>query len=104
EGIVWQLALSPDGKTCAVASGSGNVDLWDLATGKHRLGLSGHQSRVVALAFSPDGRQLLTGSTDQTARLWDAMTGKPIGEPLSLDVSTWKQRRQQLGNLGGPPF
>src|SRR5260370_1156029 len=44
DGIAWQVALSPDGRSCAVASGGGNVGLWDLAAGKRLVELRGHQS------------------------------------------------------------
>ena len=40
------MAFSPDGKTLAMASREGNVQLWDVATGKLLETLKGHSSAV----------------------------------------------------------
>ena len=64
-GGVTAVAYSPDGQTLASAS-SGKVDLWDTATGEHKLTLvDGGRS----VAYSPDGRTLSSGQT-----LWDTET------------------------------
>ena len=59
--MVEDVAFSPDGKTLAMASREGNVQLWDVATGKLLETLKGHSSAVLAVAFSPDGRTLASG-------------------------------------------
>jgi WD40 repeat protein len=90
--VVGQVAFSPDGHTCATASGENSVRLWDVTNPtdpRPRLLPAKHQTRVVALAFSPDGRLLLTGSTDKTARLWDVATAQPAGEPLQHPGAVW---------------
>jgi WD40 repeat protein len=99
--VVWQVALGPDNRTCAVASGDSDsgvsdVCLWNIGTdglGRERYILPpAHQTRVVALAFSPDGRMLLTGSTDMTVRLWDVSDPSralPLGEPLQHSGAVW---------------
>jgi WD40 repeat protein len=89
QGVVWQVAVSPDGRTCAIASGENTVQVWDLADGRSWTLTPAHQNRVVALAFSPDGQKLLTGSTDTTARFWDTQTGRPLGEPLQHNSAVW---------------
>jgi hypothetical protein len=73
-GLSQCVALSPDGRTVAVAN-----SLWESATGGHRAGLKGHTDVVCGVAFSPDGRTLATGSMDGTVRLWDLPSGKPVG-------------------------
>jgi WD40 repeat protein len=87
--VVWQVAFSPDGHTCAVSSGDSTVRLWDVPSRTARPLPPAHLNRVVALAFSPDGRTLVTGSTDTTARLWDVATSRPLGEPLQHPGAVW---------------
>ena len=52
------------------------AELWDAATGKCSLTLSGHSDYVCSVAISGDGSVVVTGSNDKTAMLWDAATGK----------------------------
>ncbi len=78
QGMIDDLACSPDGKTLAMASREGNVHLWDIGTGKLRETLRGHSSQVQAVAFSPDGRTLASGSSDQTLRLWNTETRREL--------------------------
>ncbi len=63
------LALSPDGKTLAVAEGPA-VRLWDVAPCREIRSDRGHGAAVWAAALSPDGKTLLTVGEDETARLW----------------------------------
>jgi WD40 repeat protein len=79
------VALSPDGKTLALAGGGGAVELWDVLTGKKRAGLEGHVGGVLSVAFSPDGKTLASagGGLGDGMRLpwvelklWDPKTGR----------------------------
>jgi WD40 repeat protein len=95
EGIVRDLAFSPDGKNLAVAvdaedGSSSHALLWDVAARK-RLGAPLKQrSRYNSLTFSPDGRSLAVGGADIVDRgrrsgsiqLWDITTFKILGEPM----------------------
>jgi WD40 repeat protein len=72
---VCAVAISPDGTWLATGHSNGLVRLWDIATGRPRMDLSGHQLDVLALAVAPDGTWLATGGDDGTVRLWDVITG-----------------------------
>ncbi|MGL4554164.1 MAG: WD40 repeat domain-containing protein, partial [Gemmataceae bacterium] len=71
-------ALSPDGKTCAVAAAD-TVHLRDAVSGKDRLAVP--IPSATALAFSPDGRTL-AAAAGPVVHLFDAATGKPAGRLL----------------------
>jgi dipeptidyl aminopeptidase/acylaminoacyl peptidase len=50
--------------------------VWDAASGRELLALTGHGESVQGVAWSPDGTRLATASRDNTAKVWDADTGK----------------------------
>ncbi len=87
------MAFSPDGKTLALASYEGTVQLWDVATGKLRETLKGHSNAVMAVVFSPDGRTLASGSSDQTVRLWNVETRRELMQldPGGVELGQWVQ-------------
>ncbi|HEX2574543.1 MAG TPA: protein kinase [Polyangia bacterium] len=74
DGLVRDVAYSPDGGQVAVASWDGLLWLWNTRTGAAR-SLRGHQESVTAVAFSPDGRRVASASLDLTVRLWDVARG-----------------------------
>src|SRR5262249_42363710 len=79
-GEIWQVALSPDGKTLAAAYGiaserPGELKLWDVATGQSRsLFRDRHALRCVT--FSPDGKLVAAGGFDNVVRLFEVEGGK----------------------------
>ncbi|MDQ2828011.1 MAG: TIR domain-containing protein, partial [Chloroflexota bacterium] len=75
---VYDAAFSPDGKRVVTAGVDGKARVWDAATGRQLLLLSGHTSWVYRAAFSPAGTRIVTAGGDGTARVWDAATGKPL--------------------------
>ncbi len=81
-GGVSPVTFSPDGKTLASTSGP-TVKLWEVATWRDILTLSGHTNTVFFNAFSPDGQTLVSASWDGTVRLWEVATGTQI---TSLEV------------------
>lgn len=100
--FVTSLTFSPDGQTLASGAcggrdvegtcDTGEIIVWDVATGEIRLGpWQEHTSAVYALSFSPDGNILASGSggpiywgslVDYSIVLWDTATGEPLLPPL----------------------
>src|SRR5262249_15177537 len=75
--------LSPDGLTLATGSYDKEIHTWDVATGKLKASMIGHNDAVYSLAFQPArGHILASASGDRTVKLWDAASGQRL-EPFS---------------------
>jgi RNA polymerase sigma factor (sigma-70 family) len=67
---VMSYVFSPDGRLLA-RIGKGDIELWEVLSGKLRRHFRGHQAGIGPFAFSPDGQTLLSGSNDTTVLIWD---------------------------------
>jgi WD40 repeat protein len=76
-GRIWSVALSPNGKTAAVAGDHPYIRLWDLESLTVKKELQGHTQAAVAVAFSAKGDRLVSGGWDNTAIIWNLETGVP---------------------------
>jgi WD40 repeat protein len=77
-GLVWSLAISPDGRRVLSGGRDMTVILWDAENGAETRRFRGHTGDVGCVAFLPDGLRAVSLSSDRTIRLWDVDTGQEI--------------------------
>ncbi|MBE9094630.1 CHAT domain-containing protein [Tychonema sp. LEGE 07203] len=75
-GIIWCVAISPDGKTVAASGSEQPIQLWNTENGRLLRTFTEHSDSIYALAFSPDGETLASGGADNTIRIWNFHTGE----------------------------
>lgn len=106
---VLALAFSPDGSILAAAGGeasrSGQVTLWDVASGTLiREIQDAHSDTVYGVDFSADGKLLATAAADKFVKVFDVSTGEHVRSYEGhthhvMDVS-WKGDRATLASAG----
>ena len=81
DDFVSAIAWSPDGTQLAAASVSGQLGIYDNASGQVvHLIEKAHADGGDAVAWRPDGKALATAGRDGTWRLWDAAEGRKLVE------------------------
>jgi WD40 repeat protein len=80
---VRYVAFTPDGTSLAAScylrgKHRSVLKFWDVATGRLRSTLEGHEHYIEWVAFAPAGQVFATGSWDRTVKLWDAATGREL--------------------------
>jgi WD40 repeat protein len=102
---VLAIDFSPDGKWIATGGGepsrSGEVKIWEAATGKLVRSLDTlHSDTVFALRFSPDGSKLATVSADKFLKIVNIADGKELksleGHTHHVLAVDWKADGKQL--------
>ncbi|MEM7249347.1 MAG: WD40 repeat domain-containing protein, partial [Acidobacteriota bacterium] len=99
DSYVYDLSVSPDGRSVASAAWDGTVRTWDLTTTRaaHVLQFDGQREPYGLVAHSPDGGLLATTHSFE-ARLWNSATGEllhrlPFSPPIDPDtgriVDSW---------------
>jgi WD40 repeat protein len=68
---VGSVGFTPGGARLVTGSGDGAVKIWDAATGREILTLTG-PTLDTRVAVSPDGTRLAAASLSRTVMLWEA--------------------------------
>lgn len=88
------VTFSPDGRLVASTDLSGDVQVWEVASGRPEWDLTathagddaaGVYPGQAEVAFSPDGSLVASGAPDGYVRVWSLATGKPVGSPIAVD-------------------
>jgi hypothetical protein len=81
-GSAFEIVFSADSQRLVSVGGEpgrpnsqGEVQLWDISSGKEVRAFYGHQERVSCVAITRDGKMIATGSGDKTLRLWEIASG-----------------------------
>ncbi|KQY28303.1 hypothetical protein ASD38_16605 [Caulobacter sp. Root487D2Y] len=85
------VTTSGDGRRLILAQGNGDIQVWDLTTGRREEVLHGHPGTIGNVALDPSGRFLVAGGHSQRfVSVWDLQTGTllwaivPTETPRSL--------------------
>ncbi|MEQ8959709.1 MAG: hypothetical protein RLP02_17590 [Coleofasciculus sp. C2-GNP5-27] len=77
-GVIWSVAISPDGQMIASGGSEQPIMLWNSDRGKLVRTLTEHSGKVYSVTFSPNGKLLASGGDDNTLRIWNYQTGELI--------------------------
>ena len=79
---ILSLVFSKDGTTLIAAGGTparfGEIQIWDVATGKLRRSVTVGGDTVFGASLSPDASRIAAGCTDNTVRIVDAASGREL--------------------------
>jgi WD40 repeat protein len=83
---------SPDGKTIALGTGDGVIQLWDAEEMKLSHSLRGHEGNVVDIGYDPEGKRLASVGRDGTLRVWDLTRRETVAalrRSVTLQAVAW---------------
>lgn len=90
DGEVTEIALSPDGRTVAVAYLDGHVSMLDAPSLDRLATFEGHSGRVSTVEFGPHGQWLYSGGWDGDVRQWSLASLREDAEVLRREaVEAW---------------
>ena len=86
---IYGITLSNDSQTLVSGCESGDILLWNVATGELLKTLIGHTSTVTNTAFQPGGMLLASSSDDSTIKLWNLATGECVSTLSEHTYAIW---------------
>ena len=98
----WLVALSPDGKSAAIASSGGQVHHRLVDSWADDFVCKAHTSEATCVAFSPSGRMVLSADRDGTVRIHRVRTSLLSSEPF--DYATGRPDRLPAQVAGSPLY
>jgi len=79
---ILSMAFSKDGATLVAAGGTparfGEIQIWDVASGKLRRSITLTGDTVFGVSISPDASRIAVGCTDNSVRIFEAASGKEL--------------------------
>jgi hypothetical protein len=122
-GYIWGLEFNPDGKTIASGGDDRAIRFWDVGTAQPIGPTLKRERQVVEVRFVADGKSLLTrdpggfrlfpaprllpGDPERVAAWVAVVTGLSLerqqGLIQVLGNADWREWRERLMELGGPP-
>lgn len=77
---IESMAYNQDASKLVTGLNSGEIIIWEVATGNDLLRWQAHDNLVTSVAFHPDGTQIVSGSAglENNLRVWDAVVGSEI--------------------------
>ncbi|MBN8628250.1 MAG: protein kinase [Planctomycetes bacterium] len=87
-GAIAAVAYSPDGTRLATGSWDHSIKIWDAASRRAVIKISGvHTGNVNSVDFSSDGRLILSASDDKTCRVCSVADGRPTRVVLKHEAA-----------------
>src|SRR5262249_32632595 len=103
--VVWDVAVSADGRFAASGSSDGSVRVWELATGREVCRRTEPRNPVYHVAFTPDSRGLLTagrrGATFWSLRAVGTGDRDHLWADLAADAATAYRAQWTLSRTDG---
>jgi hypothetical protein len=98
KNMVWDVAITSDGRKIVSSSNDMTAKVWDAASGSELCTLRGHNAFVCSVSIAPDSRQAATGALDGEVIIWDLQNAKRLAQ-LHHGASDAKVSWQTDGNF-----